>query len=232
MSRSRILSVLAFLAVIGVFIGLNVLPRMWRDSAIRDVVQDVAHDAAGDAARKAAAQALPGIARDLAKQVERDMAEEAKKPAEETKAGATQPLLIERAGYKITVPGGSTVDPEDPSLDRDRYTAINLTTGATLIVVSADKKEHLDKEFEKSEAALRGKLENATPAETHTFDPAKAARSSAVTGDIKGERYVFETAECEGSVRGCVMVLEYREAKKAETVDMVRAALATFQIKD
>jgi hypothetical protein len=227
MSKANVRTAITFLVVVGVVVAVYVMPKMLKDQAVQDAVHDAVENAARDAARKVAAEAVPEAAKEIADQARSEAAKQGPAPVTNT-----PPIVLERAAYKITMPGDSTVDPEDKDVDKDHYTSVNLPTGGTFIITVTDQKELAGAKFDKINSDLKARFLDATVADTHTFDPARAVRSTAISGKLEGRRFVFETAQCDGNTRACLMILEYSEEKKTETLQLVRTALATFKMKD
>jgi hypothetical protein len=226
MTKANVRTAITFLLVVAVVVAVYVMPKMLRDHAVQDAVHDAVEDAAREAARKVAAEAVPQAAKEIADQARSEAAKQGPAPTN------TPPFVIERAAYKVTLPGDSTVDPEDKDVDKDHYTVVNLPTGGTLIITVTDQKELAGPNFDKITANLKAKFQDATVADTHTFEPARAVRSTAISGKLEGRRFVFETAQCEGNTRACLMILEYSEEKKPQTLELVRTTLASFKMKD
>jgi hypothetical protein len=168
----------------------------------------------------------------MADQVVRDMAKGDGGAANRAAAVASAATsVLDRAAFRITLPEKSTVDPDDPDLGRERFTTVNLPNGGTMMFVVAEAKEQMTDQFDSTASRCRAKFADVSIRNTDTFDPAKAVRSTAVTGVVKGERFVLEFGECDGRQKAVLIIVEYAEPKKAETVEMVRRALGTFEVK-
>ncbi|MDB5333171.1 MAG: hypothetical protein JWP03_4322 [Phycisphaerales bacterium] len=230
-SKSIVVRALIFCGVIGAFICIKVLPGFFARRAEHQAASQVANEAARDAAQRAVNDVVHDAVKQKAAEILRDVVG-SENPS--TAPAATNPgdTVIERTGYRITLPGNSTVDPPDANVGKDRLTQVNLPDHGALIIVAVDDKTLAAPEFDKMAASLQAKLESASIAKAGTFDGVKAARSTAISGTVKGERFAYEIAQIEGQKKACLIVLEYPEENKAATIGIMQKALATFQIRE
>lgn len=218
--------------VIVVLVCIRVLPRWWAERIGREAAENAVAQAAANAATQASDDVTRRVAREMADQVVRDMAKGDGGAANRAAAVASAATsVLDRAAFRITLPEKSTVDPDDPDLGRERFTTVNLPNGGTMMFVVAEAKEQMTDQFDSTASRCRAKLDNVSIRNTDTFDPAKAVRSTAVTGVVKGERFVLEFGECDGRQKAILIIVKYAEPKRAETVEMVRRALGTFEVK-
>jgi hypothetical protein len=227
-------TLLAFCIVVVVLVGIRVLPRWLADRAAREAANDAVARAATQAATQASDDVMRRVAREMADKVVRDMTADERRAAPAvavTDVSGSASLVLERAAFRITLPEKSTVDPDDPDLGPERFTTVNLPNGGTMMFVVAEAKERMTDQFDSTASRCQAKFENISVRNTDTFDPAKAVRSTAVTGVLKGERFVLEFGECDGRQKAVLIIVEYAEPKRLETVEMVRRALGTFEVK-
>jgi hypothetical protein len=223
-------TVLAFCVVIVVLVGIRVLPKWWAERVGREAAHDAVTQAVANAATQAADDVTRRIAREMADQVVRDIAKgEGGGTTRATQARAGP--VVELAAFRITLPEKSTVDPADPSLGRERMTTVNLPNGGTMVFVVEDDKLRMTRQFDSAASGCKVKLENPSARDTDTFDPVKVVRSTAIRGVLNGERFVFEIGQCEGRQKAVLIILDYAEAKQVESVEMIRRALGTFEMK-
>jgi len=228
-------TVLAFCVVIVVLVCIRVVPRWWAERIGRRAAHEAVAQAVANAATQATDDVTRRVAREMADQVVRDIAKgeggAASRAAAVTYAASPTTLLLDRAAFRITLPERSMVDPDDPDLGRERFTTVNLPNGGTMMFVVADAKDRMTEQVDSTASRCRAKFANVSVRNTETFDPAKAVRSTAVTGVLKGERFVLEFGECDGRQKAVLIIVEYAEAKRSEIVEMVRRALGTFEVK-
>jgi hypothetical protein len=229
-SKSIIRNVVAFCVVVGIVVGIRVLPGMWARHVARQVAQKEAERAAQDA--------VPQAIDDVTHDIVRRMADEIARSVGGHNGGATRPAaltpgpVIDLAAFTITLPAGSRVDAEDPSVGKDRFTTANLPEHGCMIFVVADDKATAAPHFDNLARTLREKMQGPVDVPISAFDPTKVARCGAVRGTIKDERIIYEIAEYDGQKKACLVIVEYPEANQSQTLELARGALATLRMKD
>jgi hypothetical protein len=209
---TRIKAFLGLGVTVVLVLAIKLLPRIWSEyeqhQAMRDAAEQVAHEAARDEARKLVA----GMRNDV--------------PA------TSSSVVLDRSGYTITVPEGSTVDPQDKHVDQDHLTLANLPHHTTLVVLMIDTKTRGHAVFDRTVASVKGRLESFTTESAQTFDTATAIRTTSLRGKVKNnEPFVVEVAELSGPERAYVVVAEYPESSAADAPTMLKKALGTLHLK-
>jgi hypothetical protein len=231
MSKQTTYSIIGFCAVVGLFVAIKLLPGIWLEHERDKAVKAVVDQAARDAVREVATDAV----RDTARMLALNMVRDASKPNPLTTT-TTQPNAsstnLDRLGYTITLPDGSTLDPQDKDLDKDHFTTANLPNHGSLIIVAIDDKSRAPAAFEKTVANLQAKLQSPTTSNQMTVESNKVTRSSTIRGIAKGESFVFEIFQFDGPKRSCLIICEYPQSTSADAAPLFQKTLATLQFKD
>jgi hypothetical protein len=138
---------------------------------------------------------------------------------------------IERSDYKVTVPDGSTVDDEDPDIDLDHYTAVNLPNGDTLTLLTLDDLKYADKEFDKLKSGYWTKVQQPEELPSDLF-AARGAKAGIVTGKINGMRFCFEFGQLLGAKRAFLLSCIYERNHPEVGRVMFQQAIESFIIKE
>ena len=149
--------------------------------------------------------------------------------------GSTSPsgVVLDRSGYTMTLPAGSTVDPATESFDQDHLTSANLRHDTTLIVVMIDDKTGGPAAFDRTVASLKSELATVTSDGDGAVDIGKVVRSVALRGKVTGhdETFDFTVSEFDGPARAYLVVAEYPDSSAADASTLVDQALGTLRLK-
>ena len=101
-----------------------------------------------------------------------------------------------------------------------------------MIILVIDDKKLVGAAFDNMITEYKKKLKDGVVSSTDTFANPKAKQASAVSGRINGLKFTFEVGEIDGKQKAFIVVFTYLQRKKAETIEGVQKALATFAIKE
>jgi len=248
MSRSAIAGTIAvcFVAAVVAF-TIRVLPRMFAEHEARmaaseatgPAIHDAIHEAASEAGRKAAGDVANKIPAGLHEGGAGTRSPNADKalPGTHEGAGASTPnpieapISVQRAAFTITLPPGSSVNPETTGIGSERMVIADLPEHSMIGILVADKKEQAAKDYVALLAKFRGVFSNAQEDKPDAFDAIRPVRATAVKGRIKTVDSVFEIGQCEGWDKTCTIYVEYPAEDKAKIMPLMTKALATFRMK-
>ncbi len=154
-----------------------------------------------------------------------------------TGEGATQPstrptaMEIERADYKIRVPGGSTVDPAEPDIDLDHQTTVHFRNGVTLIIMVLDDRAMGDDIFKVMADKYKSLFNDAKEKPSDVFT-GRNGKATVVEGLMHGIRMYAETGLFSGKQKAFVMSWVGSESHSVETRRVLRRVVESFVVKE
>jgi hypothetical protein len=140
-------------------------------------------------------------------------------------------MEIERADYKAEVPQGCNIDPPDPKIDLDHYTAVNLPNGNSLIILVLDDKKVADTTFDKMMTKYRNAIKEPTETASDTFNSRKG-KATVVSGKLNGMDFCFEVGVFSGQQKAFIVVSCCERSELDETRQILRHFVDSFVIKE
>jgi len=234
MSKSAIAGTVAAVFVLGLVLGLYVLPGVY--------ATQVGKEAARKAVPPAVSQAVQPIVKEQAQKTAKDIADTISalprdsdidiRPAPKTDATAAS-IFVDRAAFKVTLPPGSTLMPDNPKYGPDRLVECRLPSSASLNILLVDDKASAASLAESTLKGLRGTLTEPTTNHWSVLPWMNVAGVNGMEGSIQGQLFAFETGYLSGTAKACVIIVEYpmNNEKKQAATDSIQQAISTLTVK-
>jgi hypothetical protein len=233
MSKSAIAGIVAAVFVVGLLLGLYVLPGLYAMQASKEAVQKAAPQVVSQAVQPLVKEQAQKTAKDIADTIAarpRDSDIDIR-PAPKTDAAAS--IFIDRASFQVTLPPGSTLMPDNPKYGPDRLVECRLPSIASLNILLVDDKASAASIAESTLKGLRGTLTEPTTNHWSVLPWMNVAGVNGMEGSIQGQLFAFETGYIPGTAKACVIIIEYPmdSEKKSAATASIQQAISTLTVK-
>jgi len=148
------------------------------------------------------------------------------------------PVTVNRTGYQMTLPSGSTVDPPDPKHDADHYTVVNLPnqsspTPATLTVIVSDNDDTRlqDELYTYAQQSCKSGTVNPTQSMSTLFDNRDNGKGTVISGQINGVECCCELGTFTGAGKGYLFICTYTPDDRDQIRGILRHVVESFLTK-
>lgn len=140
-------------------------------------------------------------------------------------------MVIERADYTVTVPDGCTIEEEDPDIDLDHYTGINMPNRDFMVILVNDDKRGGDKEFESLKNNYWKRMKDPAELPSDLF-AAFGGKATIVAGKMNGMKFCFEFGMIIGREKAFILSYMYEQNHPEQGRAIFQDAIASFAIKE
>ena len=136
---------------------------------------------------------------------------------------------IQRNTYKITVPDGSTIDPEDSDFDLDHFMVINFPDKNFLIIFVVDDQKDTEDFFQ---AFKKGKLELLKAPSESTSDMINENNDNAIllNGKLNGMKYCFEMGWITSNSKGIIFMAGYPKNEQKNAKNYTKTVVRSLKV--
>jgi len=139
-------------------------------------------------------------------------------------------LDFERKDYRITVPDGSTADPEDPDIDLDHFTTINFPDENFIIILVVDDNDKTEGAFDIMKKFYMSKMEGASGSKS-TFLSEHKGPATLLNGKLNGIASSIELGWFTGKTQGYIIVAGCPQSERPSFGKVLKKAITSFKKK-
>lgn len=234
MSKSAVVGILAAVFVAGLLAGLYLLPSLYAMRAGKGAAQKVAPSAISQAIQPVVNEQAEKAAREIAAMIVTRPRDSDIDIQPVTKPDSSAPpVAIARANFEITLPLGSTVEPDDPKYGPDRLLKCRLPGNASLNLLLVDDKSNAASISESALEGLRGAVKEPTTNHESALGWMSVVDVNGIEGSIEGQQFAFETGYRPGTEKACVIIIDYPmdSEKKRAAINSIQLAISTLTVK-
>lgn len=144
----------------------------------------------------------------------------------------SEPTIVSRQAFRITLPPGCVVDSKASGADREHRVAIDVPGHGLIYIIVVDNKGRASSVYGELLSQLRAKGERAEVAAHDLLDSLRPVRAAGISCRIKGMPAVYQMGQLEGWDKGLVVLTEFLESDRGQAEPPIRQALATLRIKE